>query len=83
MKAKAEKLAKVYEVDDFFTYIEESWINGNKRQALRLFSEMNTNSRKDFLLSLIEPVDTENLLPWKKTFLKAIINNIVKLEFDG
>lgn len=52
MKKSLESLAKCYEVEDFYGYICESWINGNKKQAVELFFEMNPKDRADFMNEL-------------------------------
>lgn len=43
-----EKLAKSYEVENFFDYIIESQINGNFRQVRKLYCEMTGKDRKAF-----------------------------------
>lgn len=44
-----EKLAKSYEVEDFFDYIIESQINGNFSQVRELFNEMTKKDRYAFI----------------------------------
>ena len=47
-----ESLAKTYEVEDFFEYICETYLNGNKKSALELFFEMKPKDRADFMNEL-------------------------------
>lgn len=44
-----EKLAKSYEVENFFDYIIESQINGNLSQVRELFNEMSKKDRYAFI----------------------------------
>lgn len=44
-----EKLAKSYEVDNFFDYIIESQINGNFSQVRDLFGELTKKERYAFI----------------------------------
>jgi len=68
---RADKLAEVYEVgiypSDFFRYIEDSFYNGQKKQVLDLFNEM---EREDKVIFLTEYCELEII----KTF---IIRNIL------
>lgn len=43
-----------YEVDSAAGYIADSWMNGNKRQSLNLFLELNVTGRKQVLSELKE-----------------------------
>lgn len=49
MAKSAKRLAKEYEVSDFFNYIIESYINGNKTQCVELFKEMNRHDQLLFI----------------------------------
>ena len=51
-KKTLESLAKKYEVDNFFDYICETQLNGNKKSALDLFYEMGPKDRVDFMNEL-------------------------------
>lgn len=51
-KKTLENLAKSYEVEDFFDYICETYLNGNKKSALELFCEMRPKDRVDFMNEL-------------------------------
>ena len=44
-----EKLAKSYEVDDFFDYIIENQINGNFTDVRELFNELTKKERYAFI----------------------------------
>lgn len=68
-------LAKAYEVEDFFGYICETWINGNKRSALELFYEMKAGDRKDFMNELNYcAFDGDG--PWQMDLLRDIIYSL-------
>ena len=51
-KKSLESLAKDYEVEDFFDYICESYLNGNRTNAIELFFEMKPKDRVDFMNEL-------------------------------
>lgn len=51
-KKTLENLAKSYEVEDFFEYICETYLNGNKKESIELFCEMRTKDRVDFMNEL-------------------------------
>lgn len=44
-----KQLAKSYEVENFFDYIIESYINGNFSQVRELFNEMSKKDRYAFI----------------------------------
>jgi len=52
---KAKNLAKIYELGtceyDFYNYIIDSYINGQKKQCIDLFKQMNKQDRVNFLNS--------------------------------
>tara|TARA_R110000751_G_scaffold85111_2_gene169984 strand:+ start:922 stop:1152 length:231 start_codon:yes stop_codon:yes gene_type:complete len=58
MKQQAETLAKEYELgntkDDFFNYILESLINGQRQQMKDLFNMMKGEDKKTFLVDYLE-----------------------------
>ena len=62
---KAKNLAKKYELGtceyDFYNYITESYINGNKKQCLDLFKQMNKEDRRYFLSNYFINVSSEYL----------------------
>jgi len=58
MKQQAETLAKEYELgntkEDFFSYILESLINGQRQQMKDLFNMMKGEDKKMFLVDYLE-----------------------------
>jgi nucleoid-associated protein YejK len=57
MKKFAETLAREYEREDkadFFEYIVESLINGQRQQVRNLFNEMKKDSQREFLNDYLE-----------------------------
>jgi len=51
-KSNADKLAKELdfsEARDYYDYIEESAINGQRKQSLDLFNDLNSDGKKEFL----------------------------------
>ena len=63
---RADKLAEVYEVgiypSDFFRYIEDSFYNGQKKQVLDLFNEMEREDKVIFLTEYCELGLVRNLI---------------------
>lgn len=74
-KKSLENLAKSYEVENFFDYICESFINGNKQQALELFYEMRPSDRLDFMNEL-NYCTFDNDSPWQMDLLHDIIYSL-------
>lgn len=70
-KKSLASLAKSYEVVDFYYYICESYINGNKKQALELFYEMRPNDRLRFMNEL-NYCTFDNDGPWQMDLLNYI-----------
>ena len=58
MKKYAEDLAKDYELgnnkEDFFEYILESLINGQRQQMKALFNMMKGEDQKEFLVDFLQ-----------------------------
>jgi len=58
MRSNAETLAKDYELgktkEDYYQYIVDSLINGNRYQVRRLFNKMRKHYQKDFLINFID-----------------------------
>lgn len=56
MKKYAEDLAREYELgdeaQDYFNYIIESLINGNRQQVRDLFNDMHNDDKHGFLIDL-------------------------------
>ena len=61
MKQYADTLARSYDLgdtpEDFYNYIVESLINGNRKQVRYLFNEMNNASKQDFLIDYLDVSD--------------------------
>lgn len=74
-KKTLESLAKAYEVDDFFDYICETYLNGNKKSALELFNEMRPGDRKDFMNEL-NYCTFDGDGPWQMDLLHSIIYSL-------
>lgn len=70
-KKSLASLAKSYEVTDFYYYICESYINGNKQQALELFYEMRPGDRVRFMNEL-NYCTFDNDGPWQMDLLNYI-----------
>ena len=54
----AAQQCRYYEVDNFFEYMAETYINGNISLFRELYHELNKDARRnfiDFLLSEVEP----------------------------
>lgn len=47
-----------YDIAEYFEYIKESILNGQKQQAGKLFLKLSKQQRKDFLASLMEGTTT-------------------------
>ncbi len=74
-KKSLENLAKSYEVENFFDYICESFINGNYQQTLELFYEMRPSDRLDFMNELnYSTFDNDG--PWQMDLLHDIIYSL-------
>ena len=73
-----ESLAKAYEVVDFFDYLCETWINGNKKSAIELFNEMKPSDRLDFMNELNYCTFMRKFGdgPWQMDFLHDIIYSL-------
>ena len=57
MKKYAETLAKEYDFEtkeDYFNYIVESLINGQRQQVKNLFNAMKKDDQKEFLIDYLE-----------------------------
>lgn len=57
IRKTAETLAKEYELEgtdavDFYNYIVESYVNGQRKQAVRLYTEMKSEDRRRFCRQL-------------------------------
>jgi hypothetical protein len=57
----ASTLAKEYEVgtnnSEFYMYIVESLINGNRQQVRDLFNQMRKHSQQEFLIDFLKPTE--------------------------
>ena len=57
MKQRAGTLAKEYELgknaEDFYQYIVDSLINGNRQQVRNLFNEMHKDDQQNFLINFL------------------------------
>lgn len=61
----AAQQCRYYEVDNFFEYMAETYINGNISVFRELYRELNKDARKDFmdfLLSEVEPTYWRGIL---------------------
>ena len=61
----AAQQCRYYEVDNFFEYMAETYINGNISVFRELYHELNKDARKDFidfLLSEVEPIYWREIL---------------------
>ena len=58
MKKRAETLAKEYELgkhaEDFYKYIVDSLLNGNRQQLRNLFNEMHKDDQQNFLINFLD-----------------------------
>lgn len=57
MKKYAEDLAKEYDFEsenDYFNYIVESLVNGQRQQVRSLFNRMKPESQREFLIDYLE-----------------------------
>ena len=58
MKKQADTLAREYEVgntnEDFYNYIIDSLINGQRQQVRDLFNMMTNNGKQDFLINHLD-----------------------------
>ncbi|UKK52701.1 hypothetical protein [Prevotella sp. E2-28] len=77
-KRTLKNLAATYEVENFFDYICESYINGNKEQAIKLFYEMCRKDRADFMNELNYCTFTRSFGdgPWQMDLLHEIIYSL-------
>ena len=60
-----EQQCRYYEVDNFFEYLIETYLNGNISVFRELYHELNKDTRKDFidfLLSEVEPTYWREIL---------------------
>lgn len=84
MKKSLEKLALIYfgEKDSqrFFEYIIESQINGNFKQVVNLFNEMQYADKARFLIELTKNGDCCEL-PFSDTDRRECFTNIVNNIF--
>ncbi len=74
-KKTLESLAGAYEVEDFFDYLCETWLNGNKKSAIELFYEMKPSDRLDFMNEL-NYCTFNGDGPWQMDFLRDIIYSL-------
>lgn len=74
-KKSLENLAKSYEVENFFDYICETFINGNKAETLELFYEMRPSDRLDFMNEL-NYCTFDHDGPWQMDLLHDIIYSL-------
>ena len=55
---RAETLAKDYELgtnaEDFYNYIVDSLINGQRQQVISLFNMMHKDNQQDFLINFLD-----------------------------
>ena len=61
----AAQQCKYYEVENFFEYMAETYINGNISVFRELYHELNKDARRnliDFLLSEVEPTYWREIL---------------------
>ena len=61
----AAQQCRYYEVDNFFGYMAETYINGNISVFRELYHELNKDARRnfiDFLLSEVEPTYWREIL---------------------
>ena len=61
----AAQQCRYYEVDNFFEYMAETYINGNIPVFRELYHELNKDARRnfiDFLLSEVEPTYWREIL---------------------
>ena len=61
----AAQQCKYYEVENFFEYLVEVYINGNFESFRSLYLELNKDARRDFtdfLLSEVEPIYWREIL---------------------
>ena len=61
----AAQQCRYYEVDNFFEYMAETYINGNISVFRELYHELNKDARRnfiDFLLSEVEPTYWREIL---------------------
>lgn len=57
MKKRAHTLAKEYDFNsehEFYDYIVNSLINGNRQQVKELFNSMHKDSQQDFLINYLD-----------------------------
>jgi hypothetical protein len=73
---KAKNLAKSYELGtceyDYYNYIVDSYINGQKKQCIDLFKQMNKQDRSYFLNNYFVNVSNE-LLKIKDFIISQIV----------
>jgi len=74
-KKSLASLAKSYDVADFYYYICESYINGNKQQALELFYEMRPKDRLLFMNELNYCTFSGDG-PWQMDLLNYILTSL-------
>lgn len=74
-KKALESLAKSYDVESFFGYICDTWINGNKKSAIELFYEMKPKDRLDFMNEL-NYCTFDGDGPWQMDLLRDIIYSL-------
>lgn len=55
---RAETLAKEYELgkteEDFYQYIVDSLVNGQRQQVRSLFNQMHKDNQQDFLINFLD-----------------------------
>lgn len=77
MKNHAETLSKKYDLgnneNDFYNYLIDSLINGNRSQLRNLFNEMNKDSQKTFLIYFLDVK-----IGYHKSALNICISELLK-----
>ena len=58
----AAQQCKYYEVENFFQYLVEVYLNGNFGSFRRLYRELNKDARKDFIDFLFYEVNPQYLI---------------------
>lgn len=77
-KRTLESLAKLYYVEDYFDFICQAWLNGEKKLAMNLFNDMKSSDKKDFMNELNYCTFMRKFGdgPWQMDFLHEIIYSL-------
>lgn len=78
MRKTAERLAKEHELgmssEDYYNYMVDSLINGQRQQVRDLFNSMKPDSKRDFLINFLDV----RHIGYHKSILNICIEELTK-----